>query len=162
MRFELLLKSTLLTIFVLLSAKTLFGATREQWEARISAARDVREVESITRQMELDLYYEVRTNQIVLTNVATTAVVARAQLFASLRSDTNVLAILQITGPAPDAVEEYLKTHLVPSTTREIFRSMRDIWADLAPWCPDGTVASFTSTIRTTNYVVELMRRQEP
>lgn len=98
------------------------------------------------------------TASVVKVSTADSNIIARAQQAASILQKTNVAAVIAITGPIPDAIQNYLETHLaqVGQTTVDDFRNLNDIWPEIAPWCNGGTVANFASTITATNQEVTL------
>lgn len=85
------------------------------------------------------------------TNTASNQVIGEAQHFAELCAIPDVATVIAAAGIEPDKIEAYLKVHSSTAETRENFRTMRDIWKDIAPFCPNGSITSFSPQIVTTN-----------
>ena len=139
---------------ILLFLLLCLGSFAADREACRREAGDVWRGDKLFEQRVFEEAHVLVTNApVVVTLAAPSNVIARAAQAATIAARTNVDEIIRQSGTNPAAIQEWLETHAaaVDAETREDFRTLNDIWGDIAEWCPDGLISGFVALRTVTN-----------
>lgn len=153
-----------LVVLFLFAPFIAFALTREEWEAT-QADKDVFRLERAWQQFDTAQRTEAVTNitpaQIV-TNTAPANVIQSAQQLSLML--TNFSAIVAQTGVDYAALKAYAKAHASELSGDQLskLQAMDILWADVAPYAPDGLVNFKPQTVTTNAAATNVIYRLKP